>query len=210
MASAGGTPWLSLLSSRKQEIHLSCERHPSCTWRWDILIARDWGIRQRRLYERTCLLWDFTTPSPNSGFFLNWAPQTSVSLPCELLINLLFPRLKSVKGSSLVAQWVEDPVLSLLWCGFDPWLRNFHMPWMQPKKNKKKNKNKKNKKKKKKKKKKEKKRKLRYLGVPWWLRALRTQCCHCCVSDYCCGTGLTPGPETSICHRSGQEKNYII
>ena len=43
--------------------------------------------------------------------------------------------------SSLVAQWVKDPALSLqwlwllLWHGFDPWPRNFHMPWAQPKKN---------------------------------------------------------------------------
>ena len=36
-------------------------------------------------------------------------------------------------------QQVKDPVLplqqlgSLLWCGFDPWPRNFCMPWLQPK-----------------------------------------------------------------------------
>ena len=24
-----------------------------------------------------------------------------------------------------------DPALSLLWLGFDPWPRNFHMLWMQ-------------------------------------------------------------------------------
>ena len=29
--------------------------------------------------------------------------------------------------SSLVAQWVKDPALSLLWCGFSPWPRSFHM-----------------------------------------------------------------------------------
>ena len=35
--------------------------------------------------------------------------------------------------SSLVVQWVKDPALSLqrlgslLWCGFSPCLRNFHM-----------------------------------------------------------------------------------
>ena len=43
------------------------------------------------------------------------------------------------KWSSLVAQQVRNPALSLLqlglllWCGFDPWPRNFHMPWVQPK-----------------------------------------------------------------------------
>ena len=42
---------------------------------------------------------------------------------------------------SLVAQWVKDPALSLLrlksllWCRFDPWSRNFHLPRMQPKNN---------------------------------------------------------------------------
>ena len=42
--------------------------------------------------------------------------------------------------SSPVAQQVKDPVLllqwlgSLLWYGFSPWPRKFHMPQMQPKK----------------------------------------------------------------------------
>ena len=44
-------------------------------------------------------------------------------------------------GSSLVAQGVKDPVLSLLWLrllswhGFNPWPGDFHMPWMGPKRN---------------------------------------------------------------------------
>ena len=44
--------------------------------------------------------------------------------------------------SSLVAQSTKDPALSLLWlwsllwCGFDPWPGNFHLPWVQPKKKK--------------------------------------------------------------------------
>ena len=39
--------------------------------------------------------------------------------------------------SSLVVQQVKDPALPLLWlglllwCRFDPWPRNFHMPWVQ-------------------------------------------------------------------------------
>jgi len=39
-----------------------------------------------------------------------------------------------------VAQWLKELALSLqqlgslLWCGFDIWLRNFHMPWAWPKK----------------------------------------------------------------------------
>ena len=38
---------------------------------------------------------------------------------------------------SLVAQQVKDPVLSvqwpgsLLWCRFNPWTGNFHMPWVE-------------------------------------------------------------------------------
>ena len=35
---------------------------------------------------------------------------------------------KVIKGwSTLVAQWVKDSALSLLWLGFDPWPRNFRM-----------------------------------------------------------------------------------
>ena len=37
-------------------------------------------------------------------------------------------------ASSLVAQWVKDLALSLLWCEFDPWSRNFCMWQAQPKK----------------------------------------------------------------------------
>ena len=42
-----------------------------------------------------------------------------------------------------MAQEVKVPVLSLqwlgllLWCRFDPWSRNLHMLWVQPKKKKK-------------------------------------------------------------------------
>ena len=45
-------------------------------------------------------------------------------------------------GISLVAQWVKDPGMSLLWlgsqlwCMFDSWPRNFHIPQAQPKINK--------------------------------------------------------------------------
>ena len=30
--------------------------------------------------------------------------------------------------SSLVAQWIKDLALLLLWGGFSPWPRNFHIP----------------------------------------------------------------------------------
>ena len=46
-------------------------------------------------------------------------------------------QLKSFEGrsrSSLVVQGVKDLVVSLLWHGFDPWPRNFCMPWAQPEK----------------------------------------------------------------------------
>lgn len=48
--------------------------------------------------------------------------------------------LKTVYGSSLVAQCVEDPAWSLQWLGtllgfeFNPWPENFLMPLAQPKK----------------------------------------------------------------------------
>ena len=41
--------------------------------------------------------------------------------------------LKNNKRSSLVAEQVKDLVWSLLWRGFNPWPRNFHMLWAQPK-----------------------------------------------------------------------------
>ena len=47
------------------------------------------------------------------------------------------------RGSSLVVQWVKDLALPQLWyrwhpwLGFDPWPRNFHLPWVCPPPNKK-------------------------------------------------------------------------
>ena len=32
-----------------------------------------------------------------------------------------------------MAQKVQDLVLSVLWCSFNPWPRNFRMPWAWPK-----------------------------------------------------------------------------
>ena len=52
--------------------------------------------------------------------------------------NSLLSNLKGIR-SSFVAQWVKDPMLSLLWlrlklcCCLYPWPRNFHMPWISPK-----------------------------------------------------------------------------
>ena len=56
------------------------------------------------------------------------------SLPRSQTLRILFkfplgggsidPRLRSCQRSSLVVQWVKDPVLSLLWHGFNPWPRS--------------------------------------------------------------------------------------
>ena len=52
--------------------------------------------------------------------------------------HFFFPSKKtqneSQSRSSLVAQWVKDLALTLLWHGFNPWPGNFHMLWAQPKK----------------------------------------------------------------------------
>ena len=51
--------------------------------------------------------------------------------------------LKNKSRSSLVAQWVKDPVKSLVWLGlllwlrFNPWSGNFHLPQAGKKKKKK-------------------------------------------------------------------------
>lgn len=37
-------------------------------------------------------------------------------------------------GSSLMAYWVKDAMLSLMWWGFDPWPLNFCMPQVYKKK----------------------------------------------------------------------------
>ena len=44
--------------------------------------------------------------------------------------EIAFKRNKVLK--SLVAQQVKDPALSLLWLSFDPWPRNFRVPWAWP------------------------------------------------------------------------------
>ena len=50
--------------------------------------------------------------------------------------KILSGNLEGVSWRSLESQWVKDPALSLqwlgllLWCGFDPWPRNFHMLWV--------------------------------------------------------------------------------
>ena len=34
-----------------------------------------------------------------------------------------------------MAQWVKDLALALLWLRSYPWHRDFHVPWVQPRKN---------------------------------------------------------------------------
>ena len=63
-----------------------------------------------------------TKLSPRSRGGENWVP------PFE----------KTHTKGSLVAQWVKDLALSLLWLRFDPRSRTFHTPPVQPKKKKKK------------------------------------------------------------------------
>ena len=64
------------------------------------------------------------------------------SSPEIKLILILFIKISGNIWSSLPVQQVKDPVLSLqwpgsmLWWGFEPWPRNFHMPQGQPKKKK--------------------------------------------------------------------------
>ena len=63
-----------------------------------------------------------------------------------VFLNYHLNFLKSLFWSSLVALWVRDLVLSLLWLelllwrGFDPWPRNHCLQWVWPKTKKKKNK----------------------------------------------------------------------
>ena len=70
-----------------------------------------------------------------------WPIHTVIKLNLHVLTWLHFKNISL--GSSLVAQRVMDPALSLqrlrllLRCRFDPWSGNFHMPQVWPKKRKK-------------------------------------------------------------------------
>ena len=56
--------------------------------------------------------------------------------PCAAGAALKRQKERNRKGqSSLVVKQVKDPVLSLLWHGFDPWPGKGHMPQAQQKKN---------------------------------------------------------------------------
>ena len=50
----------------------------------------------------------------------------------RLTLDLPGMLLSRFKIQCLAVQQVKDPALSLLRHRFDPWPRNFHMPWTQP------------------------------------------------------------------------------
>ena len=81
------------------------------------------GLRAQEPWNQgpTSLLWEF--PGQPSSDHLRQHHQEGVYYTAHL-------------RSSLVAQRVKDPVLSLLWLRFDPWPWNFCMLWVQPKKKK--------------------------------------------------------------------------
>ena len=47
---------------------------------------------------------------------------------------------------------------------------------------------------------------IRKHGVLWWCSGLRIWRCHCSGLHHCCGAGLIPGLETSICCRCGRKE----
>ena len=65
-------------------------------------------------------------------------PRTTVWAETETMTKRMQSTNKKLRLSSLVVQWVKDPMLSLqelgLLLGFDPWPGNLHMQWMQKKK----------------------------------------------------------------------------
>ena len=51
-------------------------------------------------------------------------------LKCSLILTLDYaPEAVESGANSPVAQRVKHVALSLLWHEFNPWSRNFHMPW---------------------------------------------------------------------------------
>ena len=70
----------------------------------------------------------------------SWTRKLSVISHKQPLPEGKDPTLKGTLEFPWWFQWVKDLALSLqwlwvlLWLGFDPWPREFHMPWTQPKK----------------------------------------------------------------------------
>ena len=73
------------------------------------------------------------------GVFTSGSPSPPVVLNPGFTMEAFMELLKDVDAwNSLVAQWVKELALSLLWCGFDLWPRNFCMPQAWPKEKRKK------------------------------------------------------------------------
>ena len=88
------------------------------------------------MYILPCNAWYMlNTHSIFMSMFLNRIIYVYVYIVSKSIIAYI---IKSI-GSSLVRQWIKDPGLSLqqleslLWCKFNPWPRNFHMPQLWPK-----------------------------------------------------------------------------
>lgn len=99
MASARGTLWpsfLSLKAGRKSlvwkvySLNLEAKVHP---------YLRREGIREASI-NKTCYFFNVLPQAHTVFTFLtNYASKTRVSLPCQFLLNLLFPCLKSIKAA---------------------------------------------------------------------------------------------------------------
>ena len=60
------------------------------------------------------------------AFMFWWGRQVEKKKACTIYVIIIMQ-------SSLVAQQVKNPKLSLLWLRFNPWPGNFHKPWTWPK-----------------------------------------------------------------------------
>lgn len=81
--------------------------------------------------------WSLLTGSFFSLKKLNMQGKLGAPRLCAYAFQLCFLSSKiKLVGSSLVAQWIKDLVLSLLWCGFESWPEKFCMPAVVAKKRK--------------------------------------------------------------------------
>ena len=98
---------------------------------------RKWEGRSRVALGPS-LLFPFLLPSaPRQKASLGVLLNLSLSGTQEFLVERKKKKKKKKRDivwSSLMAQWVKSSVLSLLWCGFNPWARNVCMLWARPKK----------------------------------------------------------------------------
>ena len=75
----------------------------------------------------TAVPWDSvlatTVPLPARGRKVAFRPEGVLG---QKRTSIKESSLKTKPGSSLVAQWVKDPVLPVLGCGFEPWPGDFY------------------------------------------------------------------------------------